>query len=309
MSLMRFQSSGQTNADRRYDYATGLAEQGDFAAAAELYAQTLELAPTWAACWFAYGNMLEKLNQTEEACAAFAKVITLMPEDPFGANMHLYKLGKTNAVNPAAYVTGLFDQYAPRFDAHLVKTLHYRGPEILCSALEQAGGFARTFTRFIDLGCGTGLMSKALKGQYESACGVDLSPQMIQEARKSGLYTELQTGDLLDFMAMQPAESADLILAADVFVYCGDLAAIFAQARRVLKRDGYFGFSVQLPDAAADHTGFVLGDDYRFAHSKAYIYGLSQSSGFSHRISIEQSVRKDRGMDVPGLVVVLGVGL
>ena len=305
MSLMRFQSSGQTNADRRYDYATGLAEQGDYAAAAELYAQTLELAPEWAACWFAYGNMLEKLNQTEEACAAFAKVIALMPEDPFGAAMHLYKLGKTDNVNPAAYVTGLFDQYAPRFDAHLVKALHYRGPELLYSALEQAGGFARTFTRFIDLGCGTGLMTKALRGRYENACGVDLSPQMIQEARKSGLYTELQTGDLLDFLTNQRADSADLILAADVFVYCGDLSGIFAQARRVLNLGGYFGLSVQLPDATAKPTDFLLGDDYRFAHSEAYISHLSQNHGFTRRIITHQSIRKDRGVDVPGLVVML----
>ena len=302
---MRFQSSGQTNADSRYDYATGLAEQGDFAAAADLYAQTLEIAPEWAACWFAYGDMLEKLHRNEDACAAFSKVIALMAEDPFGANMHLYKLGKVGSADPSAYVTGLFDQYAPRFETHLVKALHYRGPETLCSELDQFAGQNRTFTHFIDLGCGTGLMAKALSGRYMRATGIDLSQQMITEARKSGLYTGLHVGELLHFLETQPDHSADLVMAADVFVYCGDLASIFAAVRQVLTADGYFGFSVQLPAVSTEGRPFILGDDYRFAHSWDYIQRLTEASGFRVQSQLDQSIRQDRGQDVPGLVVML----
>eukprot|EP01037_Dinobryon_pediforme_P007011 gene7011-7080_t len=264
MSLARFQSSGQTKADRRYDYAAGLASEGEFAAAADLYAQALELAPEWAACWFAYGDMLEKLHNPDEACSAFAKVLALMPDDPFGASVHLYKLGKTSFANSDSYVTGLFDQYATRFDTHLVEALHYRGPEILqaaldyCNQMPDGTGKLRTFRHFIDLGCGTGLMAKALIGRYDHATGIDLSPKMIQAARNSGLYNELYVEELSQALVAQPDASADLVLAADVFVYCGDLAAIFTAVRRVLKADGIFGFSVQSPESQQESADFRL---------------------------------------------------
>eukprot|EP01037_Dinobryon_pediforme_P012058 gene12058-12148_t len=272
MSLARFQSSGQINADRRYDYATGLASEGEFAAAADLYAQALELAPDWAACWFAYGDMLERLNNRDQACSAFTKVLALMPEDPFGASVHLYKLGQISFANSESYVTGLFDQYATQFDTHLVEALHYRGPEILRAALDACSTASdgtkklRTFQHFIDLGCGTGLMARALAGRYMCATGIDLSPKMIHAARSSGFYTHLHIEDLLQALVAQPKGSADLVLAADVFVYCGDLATIFAAVRQVLDAKGIFGFSVQIQEPPQDSADFILGDDYRYAH-------------------------------------------
>jgi len=305
MNLTRFQSSGQTNADRRYEYARGLAQDGDFAAAADLYAQALELAPAWAACWFAYGEMLEKLHRTEEACAAFEKVITLMPDEPFGAHIHLYKLGKISSAPSANYITGLFDQYAARFETHLVKALQYRGPELLRHVLDTSAGSSRIFSHFIDLGCGTGLMAKALSGRTIRSSGVDLSPQMIQNARKSALYTALYVDELLHFLDMQPPASADLVLAADVFVYCGDLSAIFAAVKRILQPDGFFGFSVQVPEDGANMQDFRLGDDYRYAHAQAYIHRLADENRFARRVITDQSARQEHGKHVPGLIVLL----
>jgi len=301
-----FHSSGNLNADRRYEYARDLAREGDFAAAAGLYAQTLELVPHWAPCWFAYGECLEKTGQNALAIEAFRKVIELSPADPFGAGLHIYRLGGSGGegggtANHHAYVASLFDQYAPRFDTHLVQALHYRGPELMRGMLDAGAGTARKFERFVDLGCGTGLMALALKGRYAHAYGVDLSPQMVKKARQTGLYTRVFADEMVAFLDRAPKKTADLVLAADVLVYCGGLGAIFASVYEALMAGGWFGFSVQ----EFSGEGFQLGEDYRFAHSASYIRQCAANAGFEPVTLEAASTRQDRGVDVPGLLVLL----
>ena len=304
-------ASGNITADRRYAYADALFKEGAFAEAADLHAQVLELVPDWAAGWFALGSALERCGEQVRAAAAFKQALKLAPSDPFGAGLHLMRLGQataeTNNDTHNAYIASLFDQYAARFETHLVSALHYRGPEIISGALYALAPPPRMFSHFIDLGCGTGLMAKALQNRFERASGVDLSPLMIKQAQTSGLYTQLDAGDLLDYLQSQKQDSADLILAADVFVYIGALDDIFAQVRRVLRTGGFFGFSVQHLSSAetesAEAKGFAVGEDLRFAHSQAYLCRLAANHTFEVKTLQTVSTRQDRGRDVPGLVM------
>lgn len=301
MAYDDFHSSGNLAADRRYAYAQDLFKDGEFAQAIDLYEQTLELAPQWAACWFGLGEALTKNGQATQAVAAFRKVLTLSPQDPFGAGLHLLRLGETAAENQNAYVTQLFDQYAPRFDMHLVSALNYRGPEILREHLAELAPPPHVFEHFIDLGCGTGLMARALAGRFVAASGVDLSGQMIKQAEKTALYGDLHVGDMLAYLQSLPENSADLVLAADVFVYVGALEPLFDEIHRVLRQGGLFGFSVQRHEGA----GFVLGQDLRFAHSDEYLRDISASFGFKVLRIAGVSTRQDQGRDVPGLIAYL----
>lgn len=306
-------ASGNITADRRYDYANALFQEGAFAEAADLHAQVLELVPEWAAGWFAYAEALELCGETIRAGAAFKRTLSLDPSDPFGAGLHLMRLEQAspeiNSTTHNTYIATLFDQYAARFETHLVSALHYRGPEIMRAALGELAPPPRVFSHFIDLGCGTGLMAKALQSRFERASGVDLSPLMIKQAGNCDLYTDLEAGDLLTYLKRQEQHSADLILAADVFVYIGALDDIFAQVRRVLRGDGVFGFSVQLlvgaePESTEmENKTFALGEDLRFAHSKSYLRRLAASYDLQVKTLRTVSTRQDRGRDVPGLIM------
>ncbi len=304
-------ASGNITADRRYDYANALFQEGAFTEAADLHAQVLELVPDWAAGWFAYAEALAQCGEAIRAGAAFKRALSLAPSDPFGAGLHLMRLGQASAeINDDthnAYIASLFDQYAARFETHLVGALHYRGPQIITAGLVALAPPPRVFSHFIDLGCGTGLMAKALQNRFERASGVDLSPLMIKQAQSCDLYAHLEAGDLLTYLQRQKPDSADLILAADVFVYIGALDAIFAQVRRVLHGDGLFGFSVQLLPGAepetAESESYALGEDLRFAHSAAYLRRLAAKHNFEIQSLQTISSRQDRGRDVPGLVM------
>jgi predicted TPR repeat methyltransferase len=202
------------------------------------------------------------------------------------------------------YVRALFDDYAPRFDRHLTKNLAYRGPELITDALRRACSKRIRDFRFgavLDLGCGTGLMAQALEGLCSSIEGVDLSPRMLDKARRTKLYAALHEGELVSFLQGREAGTADLVVAADVFVYMAALDAAFREAHRVLRREGLFAFTVQ----AHEGEGFVLGADARYAHGEAYLRDLAQSTGFTTVILERVSTREDRGEPVPGLLAVL----
>jgi len=298
-------SSGLSTADRRYDYARGASDAGDHAAAADLCEQALVLAPGWAPAWYALGDARASLGEGAAAQVAFLRALACDPEDSQGAALRLARLrGESPARPPDAYVRGLFDQYAARFEEHLVHELGYCGPPILKAAIARACALAGRDMRFgtaLDLGCGTGLMAHELAGACVSIDGVDLAPAMAARARASGRYRHVEAGDMQAFVAARATASADLVLAADVFVYCGDLAPIFAETRRVLASGGLFVFTLQ----RALTGDFVLGDDLRYGQSQAYIERLAAHDGFCILCCDSVSVRQDRGIAVPGLVFVL----
>ena len=111
--------------------------------------------------------------------------------------------------------------------------LGYRGPALLFKAVLSVRAAARKpafFKRAIDLGCGTGLAAAAFAKEVDHFIGVDLSPRMIERARATGFYAELEVADMLQGLRGRPDASADLILAADAMVYVADLAPVLAEA-------------------------------------------------------------------------------
>ncbi len=293
-------SSGDLIADRRFSYAADYADAGDHLAACELLEQALERAPTWAAAWFALGEARVALNRRDAAAAAYAQALAAAPDDALGASLKLAQLSAEPPPDfaPEAYVKSLFDDYADRFEAHLVGRLAYRGPQLLADALASLGG--ASFKQAIDLGCGTGLCGEVFRARVRHLAGVDLSSRMIARARTKRIYDRLSVQAILAFLAAEPAASVDLLLAAEVVVYFGDLRRLFAAAQRVLCAGGLFAVTAQ---SAA--SGFRLGADLRYAHAPSYICEVAREAGFSLRFLDEAPARREDGRDVPGLVAVL----
>ncbi|MGU3538940.1 class I SAM-dependent DNA methyltransferase [Methylobacterium sp. A54F] len=306
--MSRQHSSGDLRADRRYAYAEGCLAEGDAAAAAEMAEQVLDLAPGFAPAWALLGRAREARHaagggeaERAGAVAAYAAALDLDPADGLGIRLALARLGHgdaSGAISPA-YVRALFDGYAPRFERHLVGDLAYRGPALLAEALDGAAGPDARFARVLDLGCGTGLMGQALAGRAGWIAGVDLSPAMLALAARKGIYDRLQAGELGDFLAAEPAASADLVVAADVFIYLGDLVPALAGIARALRPGGLAVFSTQWHPA----SGVRLGPDARFAHGDDHVAAAAEAAGLAVLASTPAAVRRERGLDVPGRVV------
>ena len=294
-------SAGDLIAERRFAYARAAAEEGDFSAAAELFEQTLERAPRWAGAWFALGEAREKLGDLDSAAQAFRMSLAADPADAQGAAARLALIGRGEAPGalPEAYVARLFDDYAPRFEAHLVTNLGYRGPALIIDALDAIAP-ARQFPSAVDLGSGAGLMGEALRERVDHLTGVDLSAAMIAKARERGIYDRLAVGDAAAALRSQPSGAFDLIVAADMLVYVGDLKPLFAATSAALTVDGLFAFSVETHDG----DGFRLEATMRFAHSRAYIEGIAGEAALRPLLIRSASARREAGADAPGLICV-----
>ncbi|SHK96820.1 Predicted methyltransferase, contains TPR repeat [Bradyrhizobium lablabi] len=299
-----FLSSGDLVADRRFDFARDLQLKGDLVAAADLLLQAIELAPGFASAWFTLGQIREQLGESEAAIAAYRKAGEADPDDRHGASLRLMRLGaeKLSAM-PQAYVRTLFDQYAPKFETALVDDLGYRGPALLFKAVLAARHAVRKpafFKRAIDLGCGTGLAASALAREVDHFIGVDLSPRMIEKARSTGLYAELEVADMLEGLRGRRDASTELILAADAMVYVADLAPVLCEAKRVLVPGGLLAFTAETHDG----EGVMIGEGLRYAHGANYVRTSITDAGLTLSQLEELSARNEDNAPVPGLVVV-----
>jgi predicted TPR repeat methyltransferase len=298
--------SGDLRADRRYLYAEASAAEGDQVAAAELFAQCLEIVPDWAPAWFALGSARERLGDVDGAIAAYRRAAASDLEDVLGASLTLARLGEvpTPAAAAPAYVARLFDQYAPRFDAHLVGSLGYRGPALLYEAVRDV--CERTnrpmhFARALDLGCGTGLAGAAFRGCVDHLEGVDLSEGMIAQARAKGIYDALHVGEIVAQLHAARAHSFDLIVATDVLVYIGDFTPLFRETIPVLTPGGLLALTTETHAG----EGYVVGSDSRFTHARSYVLGIAENVGLHVRLLENASTRRNKHSEMAGLICVI----
>jgi predicted TPR repeat methyltransferase len=304
MPARLFFSSGDLLADRRYEFARDLQLKGDLAAAADLLEQAIELAPNFTSAWFTLGEIRERLGEPEASIAAFRSAREADPGDRHGAAVRLMRLGADQLGEmPKGYVQTLFDQYAPRFEAALIGDLGYRAPQLLFKAVLSVRVKAKKpafFKRAIDLGCGTGLGAAAFAKEVDHFIGIDLSPGMIEEARATALYAELEVADMVEGLRAKPDASANLLLAADAMCYVGDIAPMLAEARRVLAPGGVFAFTLETHQG----DGVVIGAGLRYAHAAEYVRAKVTASGLAVAHLERASPRNEDNEPVQGLVVV-----
>jgi predicted TPR repeat methyltransferase len=304
MPARLFLSSGDLMADRRFEFARDLQLKGELPAAADLLIQAIELAPDFTSAWFTLGNIREELGEIDAAVSAFRRAQASDPGDRHGAGLRLMRLGAEPLSGMSQiYVRTLFDQYAPRFESSLVGDLGYRGPELLFRAVLSVRSAARKpafFRRAIDLGCGTGLAASAFANEVDHFIGVDLSPRMIERARATGLYSELEVADMLQGLRTRPDASAELILAADAMVYVADVAPVLEEASRVLMSGGLVAFTTETHDG----EGVVIGQGLRYAHAAAYVRAVVESADLKLSLLEDRSARNEDDAPVPGLVAV-----
>ncbi len=270
--------------------------QGRSAEALDALERALALDATLAEAWSQRGQLLRELGRLPEAAQCFEQALA------HGADEALHRFylasvrGEAVPHAPAAYVQALFDDYAEGFQTHLVQALRYQAHEVLLEPLRSSG---RHFEHMLDLGCGTGLCAQRMRGQVERIDGVDLSPAMVAQARSSGLYQQLEVGDLLAFLQGQ-GTPVDLIVAADVFIYVGALDEVLAAARRCMAAGGVFAFSLEQAPPAQD---LVLQPSLRYAHSRGYIERLAAANGWQVQWLEAAAIREDQRRPVMGWYV------
>jgi predicted TPR repeat methyltransferase len=125
-------------------------------------------------------------------------------------------------------------------------------------------------------------------------------PTAASSSRATGLYEQLEVEDMVVGLSGQGDASADLVLAADAFIYVGELAPVLTEVRRVLAPGGLLAFSVETHGG----EGIVIGEGVRYAHAVEYLRNRIAASGLKLAYLEKASPRAEANEPVPGLVVV-----
>lgn len=138
----------------------------------------------------------------------------------------------------------VYDEWAESYDAE-VREAGYATPRRCAEALMSVMGEGHR--PILDFGCGTGLSGEALRAAgFEVIDGVDLSPEMLEQARAKGIYrklTAIEAG-----ADLSGTEDYAAITAIGVIGAGAAPVTVFDTIMAALQPGGFFVFSYN------DHT-------------------------------------------------------
>ena len=210
---------------------------------------------------------------------------------------HAVNALKNNTLDRANndYVRAIFDIFAPSFEQTL-KKLSYQAPMLIEKELKQIN---RKNIAILDLGCGTGLCGKFLKKYTgkNSLTGVDISPQMLLEAKQKNVYNQLIEQDIETYLSSEK-NLFDLIILADVITYFGNIEKLFSLLSKRLAKNGIILFTIT--KNTSEDKDYFLHSSGRFSHSKSYIQNILKSHNFQTENFYEHSLRTEGDKEVCG---------
>lgn len=272
---------------------------GDATQAETCFTKALALKPDFLDALRNAAENLRRQNKLDQALAAYQRICALDPSNGYAQHMADTLGSRDSDRAPDLYVIKVFDDYADRFESHLTGALHYQVPQQLVTLLTQAAAAPAGGWDVLDLGCGTGLVGRAISPWCRSLTGVDLSGKMIDKSRDTGLYQRLVRDDLVRMLRQEATASMDVLLAADVFIYIGRLDDLMIEAHRVLRPGGRLAFSIENLDAD-DGRPYKLERTGRYSQSLAYMASLARSHGFVIEACEASVIRHEAEHPVPG---------
>ena len=279
-----------------------LRDEGEYEAAYLCRKRYAESVPDNPDAWYALGGIAQRADLRPQAAAAYARYLELRPND--AEIRHLLIALRDEPPPPRCSdecVKEIFDGFAKNFDVKLCEALRYQGPERLRDLVESVSGGAGGL-RILDIGCGTGLSGAALKHRAARLVGVDLTPEMLELARKRGIYDSLELAEITEWLDRDSdASRFDLVTACDCLIYFGDLEGVARSVARRLEPGGWFAFTLE----RADRYPFRLTDSGRYAHHANHVREVAARAGLAVVRLGQGFLRMELGEEVIGLYVLL----
>jgi predicted TPR repeat methyltransferase len=132
-------------------------------------------------------------------------------------------------------VADRYDQWAHTYDDDLT-AWSYRAPVVVAQTVLTRHPAASSA---LDVGCGTGLVGRALRGGGFAGeiLGLDISQASLELARESGAYSSLEVADLQQALDLED-DSVDAVVCVGVMTYLPDVEKVWREFARVTRPDG-----------------------------------------------------------------------
>jgi predicted TPR repeat methyltransferase len=286
--------------DSHYNLGCCYKDNGESELAISAYKEVLQRQPDHPPTLNNIAYLYHKSGELEKAKDHYKHLITRVPDHRSAGHMLASLEGSNVHSAPAEYVKEVFDTYSNHYEHSLINELQYDVPNLMHSHFLNLYPNSISFSKGLDLGCGTGLAGTVFHKYCESLTGVDISAKMLSLAEDKGLYENLVAMDIIEFLKIERGVY-DFIIAADVFTYLGSLEEIFQALSEKSSPQAKLCFSVETSYSAH----FELRKTGRFAHSSDYIKKLSVSTGWQCIGSFKENLRKEKGEWIKGTIFFL----
>ena len=288
LNFITFTSTYPDDPDGFYNLGNCHRELKKFEEAIISYRQVLKIDPNHLPANKNLAYVYHLLGDQENAMALYRHVLNLEPGNTQIEHMIAAITGENIAHTPDEYIRNVFDDYSETFESHLLEDLQYTVPTKLRERIDKLDYSVKSFYRCIDLGCGTGLAGNEFHERCDHLTGIDISEKMIEKAKSKNIYNVLKVAEATIFLKTKRDEY-DLVIAADVLTYIGDLDPIFAAITPATTERALFCFSTE--NGAQPH--FYLGTTGRFAHSREYVIETASQYGWSSLDIVVTDLRKE----------------
>ncbi len=275
-----------------------LGASGESRPAIALIEKSLRLAPDNIEALYNLAGLYNCEGDYDRATALLERLLSLAPDHAAASHMLAALSGRVTETAPADYVAETFDRYAGHFDNHIQDVLGYSAPTDLAGMLHNIAP-KRRFRHCLDLGCGTGLSGTAFRPLADKLTGVDLSARMLDFAERKEIYHRLECMEILQFLEeeYQAGKCYDLFVAADVFIYIGDLDPFFQRLAPLASPGAVLACSTERTTNSDAYTLRVSG---RYAHNRQYLVSRAKAAGFQVMSHAKQGIRRENGSWIPG---------
>lgn len=292
--------AGSLTAADLAERADSLRDDGYVQAAFVCQEHAVQLAPGNARLLRELGELAHILGRRDAAREAFDDYLKLVPDDAEVRHLLISLRDEAPPERvPDECIRQLYQRFASFYESNMCGELGYEGPQHLTSVIDEVLA-DRTGLTVLDLGCGTGLAGLAVHERAARLVGVDLSTEMVERAAERGIYDELHTAEVTEWL-QHTSETFDLIIACDTFIYFGDLSPVLRLAAERLSEDGVIAFSVE----RADSGQHQLTDNGRYVHHRTHVDAAASSAGLNVSCDREAFLRMEYGSPVDGLFVCL----
>ena len=193
----------------------------------------------------------------------------------------------------------LYRDWANSYDQQLQHGLRYVAPATIAQMLSMAE--SDHTVRVLDVGCGTGLVGVSLsKMGFVHLDGLDFSSQMLNEARKKGVYRELIQADLNQSLDLTPSTYGAAI-SCGMFTHGHVDANALNRIVPLLKPDAIFACTIH--QAVWEEAGFAgtlerLGSDGVLVIEEIYDRAFFDGSGPDGRFCLLRRPQHSRTVGV-----------
>ena len=182
-----------------------------------------------------------------------------------------------------------YDRIAEEYTARIARELEHKPLDRML--LDEFAARLKGAGRVCDLGCGPGHVARYLHDRGVDIFGIDLSPGMIEQARKLNPSMEFQQGNMLELDVNDGAWAAIVAFYSIVHIPKTDILQAFRQMFRVLRTGGLL--------FVAFHIGIdILHEEKCWGHQVSLdfvLYGRKEVERYLGLVGfgIEDSLERD----------------